>query len=308
MNFFYFPVGYTNKKAKKHFAETIEHDVRIRDHHDILESRVVDSLTEAGCDTYVKMWGAVAGDSNERNWNLMQSGDVVFVYAEQRWVYYGIVITKTHNPDLAGHIWETDNEGKLFEYTYFLKDLQYIDLSVEHFNYFFGYKNTFSPNGFNRISDEKVNERLREYGNIDKLIQSLTNSKLPNLSEVIAKEKNKEEKARMLNEAELRERAKKGKKEPNRNRAFTTTYERDPYVAMYAKKRARGICQLCEQLAPFEDKNGEPYLETHHIEWLSKGGADTIENTIALCPNCHRKMHSLNLKDDIEVLKKKASK
>ena len=38
-------------------------------------------------------------------------------------------------------------------------------------------------------------------------------------------------------------------------------------------------------------KQNEPYLETHHIEWLCNGGADTIENTVALCPNCHKKMH-----------------
>jgi len=24
---------------------------------------------------------------------------------------------------------------------------------------------------------------------------------------------------------------------------------------------------------------------------LSEGGEDTLENAIALCPNCHRKMH-----------------
>lgn len=25
-------------------------------------------------------------------------------------------------------------------------------------------------------------------------------------------------------------------------------------------------------------------------QWLSNDGEDTIDNTIALCPNCHRKM------------------
>jgi 5-methylcytosine-specific restriction protein A len=60
-------------------------------------------------------------------------------------------------------------------------------------------------------------------------------------------------------------------------------------------------------MAPFKDKNGEPFLESHHIEWLSKDGEDTIENSIALCPNCHRKMHSLNLKADIAILKEKAA-
>ncbi len=78
----------------------------------------------------------------------------------------------------------------------------------------------------------------------------------------------------------------------------TQTYERNAYVSEYAKRRANGICQLCESPAPFKNKNGEPFLETHHIEWLSEGGTDTIDNTVALCPNCHRKMHILNRFED----------
>ena len=46
-------------------------------------------------------------------------------------------------------------------------------------------------------------------------------------------------------------------------------------------------------------------METHHIEWLSKGGSDTIDNTVALCPNCHRKMHIVNDERDTETLKKR---
>ncbi|MSR17052.1 MAG: HNH endonuclease, partial [Methylococcaceae bacterium] len=52
-------------------------------------------------------------------------------------------------------------------------------------------------------------------------------------------------------------------------------------------------------------KEGEPYLESHHIEWLANGGADSIENTTALCPNCHRKMHSLNSPSDRDYLTQK---
>lgn len=56
-------------------------------------------------------------------------------------------------------------------------------------------------------------------------------------------------------------------------------------------------------MAPFQNKDGEPYLETHHIICLSHGGPDTIDNTVALCPNCHRKMHVLNLEEDQEHIK-----
>ena len=79
-------------------------------------------------------------------------------------------------------------------------------------------------------------------------------------------------------------------------------YVRDSYISEYAKRRANGKCQLCGQNAPFNDKKGNPYLESHHIVWLSKGGMDSIENTVALCPNCHRKMHVLSKAEDILFL------
>ena len=79
---------------------------------------------------------------------------------------------------------------------------------------------------------------------------------------------------------------------------------RNPYIAEYAKRRANGICQLCGEKAPFLNKDGEPYLESHHIIWLANGGGDTVENTVALCPNCHCKMHVLNDSTDVEKLKK----
>lgn len=84
--------------------------------------------------------------------------------------------------------------------------------------------------------------------------------------------------------------------------------ERCEAVSVLAKKRANGICQLCGAAAPFVNSEGEPYLETHHIEWLSKGGEDSEENTAALCPNCHRKMHVLNDPDDVKYLKELVQK
>ena len=52
-----------------------------------------------------------------------------------------------------------------------------------------------------------------------------------------------------------------------------------------------GKCEACRHNSPFVDKNGEWYLEVHHIKPLSLGGEDELDNVAALCPNCHRKMH-----------------
>ncbi|MDO9326328.1 MAG: HNH endonuclease [Methanoregula sp.] len=77
----------------------------------------------------------------------------------------------------------------------------------------------------------------------------------------------------------------------------------EPLVPANTQQPVGGHCQLCNQPAPFCTRNGEPYLETHHIHWLSKGGKDVMENTVVLCPNCHRKMHVLNLPADVARLK-----
>lgn len=106
---------------------------------------------------------------------------------------------------------------------------------------------------------------------------------------------------------ELRIIAEKKKSKASSSMLRAKVYHRDPSIAAYVKKRADGHCQLCGSSAPFIDKNGDPYLECHHIEWLSNGGIDSIDNCVALCPNCHRKMHILNSDADIQLLKKRIS-
>ncbi len=78
--------------------------------------------------------------------------------------------------------------------------------------------------------------------------------------------------------------------------------QRNPYVVAYTLRRANDVCELCEQPAPFNRPNGEPFLEVHHVKHLEDDGDDKTENAVALCPNCHRMMHSLNRKSDIDIL------
>lgn len=79
------------------------------------------------------------------------------------------------------------------------------------------------------------------------------------------------------------------------------TYVRNPIIAQYAKNRARGYCELCGDPAPFTVE-GVPYLEAHHLQLVSEGGKDSIDNISALCPNCHRRMHALRDPKDLKKL------
>lgn len=93
----------------------------------------------------------------------------------------------------------------------------------------------------------------------------------------------------------------------NRN-VLIKQFVRNEYIREFAKTRANGFCELCDNPAPFKDSFGVPFLETHHVIFLSKGGQDNINNVVALCPNCHRKIHNLSLETDVEILLYKLKK
>lgn len=69
-------------------------------------------------------------------------------------------------------------------------------------------------------------------------------------------------------------------------------YERSADVRNYVLARASGSCEGCGVAAPFARPNGSPYLEPHHIKRVSDGGPDHPALVIALCPNCHRRVHA----------------
>ena len=69
-------------------------------------------------------------------------------------------------------------------------------------------------------------------------------------------------------------------------------FVRDADVIIETRYRANGICAICLESAPFARlRDGQPYLEVHHKLPLAEGGEDTLENAMALCPNCHRREH-----------------
>ena len=89
-----------------------------------------------------------------------------------------------------------------------------------------------------------------------------------------------------------RERLENAPKIPAKTQMTTTQYRRNPDVIAEVLYRANGICECCHKKAPFISKStGRPYLEVHHIIQLSKHGEDSVENAIAVCPNCHKKLH-----------------
>ncbi|MDT3252273.1 HNH endonuclease signature motif containing protein [Serratia sp. root2] len=83
-------------------------------------------------------------------------------------------------------------------------------------------------------------------------------------------------------------------------------FKRSEDVKKYVLQRANGICESCDQPAPFKKNNGEPYLEPHHTKRLADEGPDHPQWVGAICPTCHRRIHSGS--DGMDVNKKLMAK
>jgi hypothetical protein len=79
---------------------------------------------------------------------------------------------------------------------------------------------------------------------------------------------------------------------PESIQVVSRAFRRNPDVIAEVLIRADGTCEHCRSSAPFRRASDDtPYLEVHHRKLLSEGGEDTVVNALALCPNCHRRLH-----------------
>lgn len=109
---------------------------------------------------------------------------------------------------------------------------------------------------------------------------------------------------RRLRDDELRQLAQQTQRaHPPKRRAVVDRYMSSVYICEYVKRRAQGICELCGKPAPFCDPEGRPYLECYHVLPLAQDGPDTLENMVALCPNCRAQMQVLAREEDLVHLR-----
>jgi hypothetical protein len=70
----------------------------------------------------------------------------------------------------------------------------------------------------------------------------------------------------------------------------------NPETVVRVLQRDKNRCQKCKW-HPNERVTGDPrqYIELHHINWHSEGGANELDNLATLCNVDHRTVHTLKL-------------
>jgi 5-methylcytosine-specific restriction protein A len=71
---------------------------------------------------------------------------------------------------------------------------------------------------------------------------------------------------------------------------FTQAPARNRELVRLLQGMYQGRCQIC--LWNPEDEYGQWLCQGHHLQWLSRGGADAIENMALVCPNHHSAIHA----------------
>ncbi|AYN69076.1 HNH endonuclease [Euzebyella marina] len=176
-------------------------------------------------------------------------------------------------------IQQKTTEGKFFaNYCY---DIKLIDLENNQFDWSWIYdRKSWNPTKNNNLKAPESWKRWMEHGHPE-------NNNVEDLGKVHRKFENQV--VEILKSGPIN--APIGNLNPDRTLTTLNYFQRNPFVKAWVLQNSNGICEVCNKDAPFNTDQGEFFLEVHHIKALSKGGSDTIENTIALCPNCHREIH-----------------
>lgn len=85
-----------------------------------------------------------------------------------------------------------------------------------------------------------------------------------------------------------------------RSYLYETTVSRARQHTQALRERYGDRCQLCAWCGL--DRYQRPLCEAHHLQWLSRGGEDTLDNLVLLCPNHHRAVHAADAVLDFQGL------
>lgn len=150
------------------------------------------------------------------------------------------------------------------------------------------------------VDEEDVEGKMRKVFKFPLKLQDHSYNPVQEL-EKVTKDKRKSIFKNLIKRAIKKSEINDNRKAPSYRLTESKSYDRNLDIREVALRFANGICQLCEGNGPFL-LDGRPYLHAHHIEYLANGGKDVLENVIAVCPNCHEKIHKLELPEDKEKL------
>ena len=169
---FVFAIGKHDEHAQRNLSNSVENSID--------EQLVIGSFPSAQQDVLERIrgegngfyaWGAVPGPMNQRHWMLMKPGDYVLCVSDNVYHYAARVIAKYNRQQFAKRVWGTRDDGKTWQYMYFLTEPDEVDGHVFDTGRYLR-KGYF---GFIKISDANIDKILSDFGSVDNFIHQRLN-------------------------------------------------------------------------------------------------------------------------------------
>ncbi len=167
----------SNLEAYQHYIDTIERGFTLDSIKQLLSEKQVAYLHSIYGPNLIRAWGATPGRGNASTWEKLKTGDPILIYRKGTYEYYAFITFKLHNPNLARHLWKTNQEGVTWEYIYFLDKLVEISVPVKIYNELLNYDLDFNPYGFSPTDKKRVTDLVNKYGSIEAFLDYLTEGK-----------------------------------------------------------------------------------------------------------------------------------
>ncbi|MFC2022646.1 hypothetical protein ACFLTL_00645 [Chloroflexota bacterium] len=277
-------------EATEHYNLTIEPGVALYSLRpylrDIEQQKIVAVMRER-----VRTWGiipTIAGGM-PKTWQDLREDDYTVFYKKGRLYFVGKILSKVHNQALALALWGANQDGRTWEYIYFLKEGKQIDVPFNPL--VLGYKHNYIPQGSILLKQDQ-SESLLGYLVGNEIDLSDEDQIYPNSLE---EERFQRAYSPPLDEDEALRKIKLiagqiGSIAVKERVKLAKYLSRNPTYSRLVKERAHYVCELCGA-SPFIQKNGMPFAEAHHLDELAVARIDNPLRMICVCPTCHRIIH-----------------
>jgi len=141
-----------------------------------LSDEDIEELEVTSEDNRVHLWGS----SVPGKWQNVEAGDVALVYHDGRFVSRGKVLLLRENYELAEQLWNdgVDHDrwdpNNPWKYITFLTEVEETDVDIEAFNNLVGCDETYRPQGFTRVADNRLSRLTQEYDSVETALAELT--------------------------------------------------------------------------------------------------------------------------------------
>lgn len=203
---------------------------------------------------------------------------------------YNLIITEitetVRNGDLAKALWGVDKDGKTWELVFFIRILFVLNLTKRALLSQLGYSDKYNLPGHKDVTEPFI----KAYGSLEEFNNTYSDLKVePETFSQETSEKFIDSVLSSKNRLDtLKEKINESEKEQTEYVELKgLRIKRNQLIVAYVKEKASYKCQACG--FSFTKRDGRRYIEAAHIKQLAKSHIDTVENLVALCPNCHKK-------------------